>query len=115
MKQNVKQFDQSVTNWVVATFGTSTRHFFEFMTMLADPIATTLLTVALIGYGVMQHSVKLMLTGAMIPATVIVGSILKMLFERARIDKPFGKGLIKTVRGFGYKIEEDKNEKSDKK
>ncbi|MES2876190.1 MAG: response regulator transcription factor [Patescibacteria group bacterium] len=29
-------------------------------------------------------------------------------YLRAKIDKPFsGKGLIKTVRGFGYKIEED--------
>jgi len=31
-------------------------------------------------------------------------------YLRAKIDKPFGKGLIKTVRGFGYKIED-----SDKK
>ena len=29
-------------------------------------------------------------------------------YLRAKIDKPFKKGLIKTVRGFGYKIEEDK-------
>lgn len=30
-------------------------------------------------------------------------------YLRAKIDKPFGgKGLIKTVRGFGYKIEDDK-------
>lgn len=28
-------------------------------------------------------------------------------YLRAKIDKPFGKGLIKTVRGFGYKIEDD--------
>jgi two-component system OmpR family response regulator len=29
-------------------------------------------------------------------------------YLRAKIDKPFGRGLIKTVRGFGYKIEDDK-------
>lgn len=29
-------------------------------------------------------------------------------YLRAKIDKPFGKGLIKTVRGFGYKIEDTK-------
>ncbi len=29
-------------------------------------------------------------------------------YLRAKIDKPFGKGLIKTVRGFGYKIEDSK-------
>lgn len=28
-------------------------------------------------------------------------------YLRAKIDKPFGKGLIKTVRGFGYKIEDE--------
>lgn len=28
-------------------------------------------------------------------------------YLRAKIDKPFGKGLIKTVRGFGYKIEDN--------
>lgn len=28
-------------------------------------------------------------------------------YLRAKIDKPFGRGLIKTVRGFGYKIEDN--------
>lgn len=33
-------------------------------------------------------------------------------YLRAKIDKPFGgKGLIKTVRGFGYKIEDEKADK----
>lgn len=31
-------------------------------------------------------------------------------YLRAKIDKPFGKGLIKTVRGFGYKIEDTKKD-----
>lgn len=31
-------------------------------------------------------------------------------YLRAKIDKPFGRRLIKTVRGFGYKIEEDKKD-----
>lgn len=35
-------------------------------------------------------------------------------YLRAKIDKPFGKGLIKTVRGFGYKIEDNKKDSKQK-
>jgi len=84
MKHAVHRFDQQVTRSVTTIFGQSTRPFFEFMTMLGDPLAISLVTIGIIGYGILASSVQVALTGTMIPATVVAGALLKMLFERAR-------------------------------
>jgi membrane-associated phospholipid phosphatase len=84
MKQSIHRFDQHVTNWVVATFGQGSRTFFELMTMLGDPIAISIVTIGIIGAGIYSSSMRLAISGAMIPVTVLVGALLKLGFERAR-------------------------------
>lgn len=84
MKNTVKRFDESITAWVAATFGQSARPFFEFMTMLGDPLSVALVTVGVIASGIYASNVRLALSGVVIPVTVLVGAILKMTFERAR-------------------------------
>ena len=84
MKQTVHNFDSRLTRWVVSTFGQSSRRFFELMTTLGDPITVTIMTVLVIGLGIVQANVKLEVSGAIIPVTVLVGALSKLLFERAR-------------------------------
>lgn len=84
MKHAIHTFDQNVTQWVSSTFGQSARPFFEFMTMLGDPISIFLITAGIIAAGVYTSSLRLAISGAVIPTTLLVGAILKMSFERAR-------------------------------
>lgn len=84
MKQTIHRFDQTVTQGVASFFGQSARPFFEFMTMLGDPLTVAAVTIAIISVGIYQSSVRLALAGAAIPATVFIGALLKMGFERAR-------------------------------
>lgn len=84
MKQSLHKFDAGMTQWVSSTFGQQSRPFFEFVTMLGDPFAITIITIGVIGSGVYAANYRLALSGAMIPATVLIGAILKLLFERAR-------------------------------
>ncbi len=84
MKANLHRFDQSLTQWVASTFGQAARPFFEFMTMLGDPIAITVVTIAVIGSGLYASNFRIAVSGAIIPLTLIVGALLKLLFERAR-------------------------------
>lgn len=84
MKQTINRLDQTVTQWVASVFGQSARPFFEFMTLLGDPITITLISVGLLASAFYTSSVRLALTGIAIPATVIIGALLKLAFERAR-------------------------------
>lgn len=84
MRQQIHRFDQNLTNWIVATFGHASRPFFEFMTMLGDPTAIVLVTIGVITTGLYQSAMGIAISGAIIPATLLIGAILKILFERAR-------------------------------
>lgn len=84
MKQTLNKFDQRLTGLVAATFGQSARPFFAAMTMLGDPLAVSLITIVLIATGVATSNTPLALSGAVIPITVLIGALLKMMFERAR-------------------------------
>ena len=84
MKNTLHRFDQHTTQWVVSAFGQQSRRFFEYVTMLGDPLTIGLVTVGVIAAGLYTSNVRLALSGTVIPATVLVGAILKMLFERAR-------------------------------
>jgi undecaprenyl-diphosphatase len=84
MRSSLHRFDQAVTHWVVSAFGQSFRPFFEFMTMLGDPIAIGIVSAAIIGAGYRTSNMRLALSGAVIPGTLLVGALLKLLFERAR-------------------------------
>lgn len=84
MKQTILRFDAGLTRWVAATFGQRSRPLFEFLTFLGDPLTVTVVTVGLIGSGLYFSNLPLAVSGAIIPATVLVGAMLKILFERAR-------------------------------
>jgi undecaprenyl-diphosphatase len=84
MRSSFHRFDTAVTHWVATTFGQSFRPFFEFMTMLGDPVAIGLVSAAIIGIGLKTSNIRLAISGAAIPATLLVGAVLKLIFERAR-------------------------------
>jgi undecaprenyl-diphosphatase len=84
VKQDINKFDLALTNWVVTTFGQSTRPFFELMTLLGGPAPVCVIAAGVVGYGLTQHNMRLAISGAIIPLTLIVGTVLKMIFERAR-------------------------------
>lgn len=84
MIQAIHRFDQSATNWVTLTFGQSFRPFFELMTLIGGPVPACIIAAVVAAYGLKGHNQRLVGAAAMIPATLIVGAILKMMFERAR-------------------------------
>jgi undecaprenyl-diphosphatase len=84
MRDTLHRFDQGVTQWVSSAFGQSSRPFFEFMTMLGDPIAIGLVSIAIACAGFAGSNMRLVATGAIIPLTVLIGALLKLAFERAR-------------------------------
>lgn len=84
MKSALHRFDQSLTKWVSTTFGQAARPFFKCMTMLGDPFAVSLVTVSIVVTGFYLTDTRLAISGALIPATLLIGAILKLLFERAR-------------------------------
>ncbi len=84
MKQSIHRFDQQVTQSVASTFGQNSRPFFEFMTMLGDPVSVGLVAIGVISAGLYMSNIRLAVSGAIIPITVLVGALLKLLFERAR-------------------------------
>lgn len=52
--------------------------------MLGDPAAILLITTCIIAAGLYTSNAQLIIGGLVIPATVTIGAILKILFERAR-------------------------------
>lgn len=54
------------------------------MTMLGDPLAIGLVSVAVASAGIASSNMRLVATGAIIPLTVLIGALLKLSFERAR-------------------------------
>lgn len=84
MKETVLDFDRTLTKWIAATFGQSTRPFFSLVTHLGDPLTVGIITSSVIGYGIYSSNMRLLMAGFAIPLTVIIGAVLKVWFERAR-------------------------------
>lgn len=84
MKRFLRKFDRSTTQWVIRVFGASSRPFFAIMTRFGDPIPITIITIGVIGSGIYFSTPSLIINGAMIPVTVLIGLLLKVGFERAR-------------------------------
>lgn len=84
MRQTVHRFDRRLTKAVVTFFGEPSRPFFMYMTALGDPATVLLGTLAIVGSGLYYSEQRLVMTGLMIPLTVLIGAALKILFERAR-------------------------------
>lgn len=84
MRQSLHRFDAGITQWVSTTFGQQARPFFEVVTALGNPLPVTLVSIGVVGSGLFTSNHGLTASGAMIPLTIVVGSILKLLFERAR-------------------------------
>lgn len=77
------QFDQKVTNWI-AKWPQSYQSFFHFITFLGDPIVTISIGIVIAIVGFVQSNIRLVLSGMTIWVTLGLGSILKLLFNRAR-------------------------------
>lgn len=84
MKHSIHAFDKEVTRIVSTVFDQRFHTFFRGMTFLGDPLAVSLITLAIMTSGLYIQQSALIVAGAAIPATVIVGALLKLGFERAR-------------------------------
>lgn len=83
MKQLIDSFDLRVTQFILR-IPESWNSFFIAVTAFGDPIVTVGIGVLVAGYGIWTHAVRLIIAGSVVWATLIVGSLLKMLFGRAR-------------------------------
>lgn len=81
----IQQFDSHVTAWIYAIFPQeSWRGFFMAITTLGDPISVIAITTIMIGVGIYESSVRIILSGIAIPGVVAIGAAIKLLVERAR-------------------------------
>ena len=83
MRHLLHAFDRNVTAGMVNLFGPNLRPFFEFITMLGDPITIFLIAGSIGVYSYVQSNMKLFLAACAIPLTLMIGTLLKLLFERA--------------------------------
>lgn len=79
----LKKFDITVTNAVVS-LPSSWTHFFTSITNLGDPIITVSIGVVAMGYGWITSNMRLAVAGGIAPATLVVGSCVKMIIARER-------------------------------
>ena len=84
MKSHVQRFDASLTRSIISLFGHSTRPFFAAVTHLGDPLPIIAVTLYVTWLGISSYGTGMVAAGVVIPATVIVGALLKIAFERAR-------------------------------
>lgn len=83
MKALLKSFDLHLTQ-LVLRLPESWRGFFVIVTSLGDPIVTVGIGVVVVAIGVWQHNIRLAISGSIIWITLILGSVLKLLFGRER-------------------------------
>lgn len=83
MKHFVRRFDTNL-NDMVASWPAGLKPFFLAITSLGDPIITIIIGGGVIAYGYFQANLRLALAGAMVWVVLAMGSILKLLFGRAR-------------------------------
>lgn len=84
MRSSLHRFDNLATLWVTSAFGQAFRPFFEFMTIIGEPVTVGIIAAAIIVTGYRTSNMRLAMSGVAIPATLLVGAGLKLLFERAR-------------------------------
>ena len=83
MKSLLHAFDALVTSWIRRLPRSSTP-FFLTITNMGDPIVVTLLAGLLALGAFLAGSLQLTLATLVVPATLVVGYGIKLLFERAR-------------------------------
>ena len=83
MKTLFKSFDLHLTQ-LVLRIPESWAGFFGAVTTLGDPVLTVGIGIAVAAYGVWAHAGRIIIAGSLVWATLIVGSMLKLLFGRER-------------------------------
>ena len=83
MRTLFHQFDLRVTNWI-ARWPQSYRPFFHLITSLGDPLVTIGIGIVIAAAGFIQNDIHFLVSGVIIWVTLGLGSILKLLFNRAR-------------------------------
>src|SRR6478672_485012 len=84
MKHAFHRLDSIVTKRITVLFGDRARPMFLLLTALGDPIAVGVVTTIVLAYGLYTANTGIAASAVVIPSTVIVGALLKLLFERAR-------------------------------
>jgi undecaprenyl-diphosphatase len=83
MRTLLHNFDRSLTN-IITAWPSSLRPLFIGITSLGDPIATIGIGVAIAAVGLWLSNLRLVLSGAIIWATLGVGFLIKLFIGRAR-------------------------------
>lgn len=83
MKPFIESFDLRITQYVLR-IPESWNGFFVAVTSLGDPVLTVGIGILIVAYGIWAHALRLIIAGSLVWATLITGSILKLLFSRER-------------------------------
>jgi undecaprenyl-diphosphatase len=93
MKSIIHRFDETLTLYI-RHIPRSWDPFFLFFTKAGDPITVVAITVAIIVWSVVVlKNIKVAYAALLIPATLVAGFSLKLLFERARPISEFSQVL----------------------
>jgi len=93
MKEFIRRFDKVVTEKTATVFGPESHWFFRIATHFGDPIVVCIVALVVITRGFMNEDIALMYAGTEILVTLLVGLLLKMLFERARPMTDYASGM----------------------
>lgn len=88
MRTWIHRFDSSVTS-SVAAWPAALKPFFLFITALGDPLLTVGIGLVVVIAGAIQSNFRLALAGAAVWFTLGAGTLLKMLFARARPETDY--------------------------
>lgn len=83
MKRFIRQVDTTITAWI-RRVPSSWDGFFLGVTNLGDPIWVLILAAFIASYGYFNNMVPLAVAAVSIPLVLMIGSLIKLFFERAR-------------------------------
>jgi membrane-associated phospholipid phosphatase len=84
MKPWIRRFDGYMTISVQAIFPQKLKWLFTLFSWAGEPLVTLIVSLALMDYGQLNDAPWAIITGMSVPATLILGFLLKLAFERTR-------------------------------
>ena len=83
MKPLLYNFDRHLTGWVKNIIPINLQPLMVTITNIGDPIATLAIAICVGLYGLF-YNIKLAQASLLIPATLMIGAVIKFIFQRAR-------------------------------
>ncbi len=93
MVKHIHRFDTAINRWIISFFGRSAKSRFEAITLLGSPWVLLGIAIAIVGVGLYVLNNALVLSGMLIPATLMASAATKILIGRSRPISEYAKNM----------------------